>query len=94
MKKIFAVILIVMLFTAAVLLSPAVAGAETVETIVKITGIQPVDFITIRVFFEYKGQELSWYETLKKDEIFDTTAEYKVTIYNNIEVIDAIKEEP
>jgi len=66
------------------------AAAE--EVVIKVTGVRPVilgNELLLEVHFDYKGNELSWYE--EASDIFDVESEYIVTIFNNEEVINAEK---
>lgn len=89
MKKIVAIILLSMLLTASVLLSPAVAGAED-ETNVIIIDDYTVEAVIINgeplllISFQYEGECLSFYWEGHID-----TLPLRVSIWNSIEVIDA-----
>ena len=72
----------------------AIANAE--EAIVAVKGTKPViadGKLQLVVYFDYQGEELSWYEEVE-DSYFDTTCQYHVVIENNVEVVDAVKEQP
>ena len=80
---------LILLIAIAVLPPLARAESDIIETTVKVVGVEPVDCRTLRVCFEYNGEILSWYEELEEDEMFDTTAMYKIKIFCGVEVVDA-----
>ena len=87
MKKVLCVIVVSMLLTAAILLSPAVAGAEAedMEVVVLDGYTVAVENGELVVVFEFKGSYLSLYW----DRPLDTSRPLVVTIWMGIEVIDA-----
>lgn len=87
MKKILVVIVTSMLLTAAILLSPAVAGAEAedIKVVILDDYIVAVEDGQLVIVFEFEGNCLSLYW----DGPLDTGRPLVVTIWEGIEVIDA-----
>lgn len=86
MKKAYAIVVAVMLLTASVLLSPAIAGAEEeIDIVVLANYIVSVENDVLVITFGYKGNYLSLYW----DGELDTSRPLVVTIWKGIECIDA-----
>lgn len=91
LKLLLVSVAMVLILLVAIAILPPLARAEenTIETVVEVIGVKSIDSNTLRVYFVYNGDILSWYEELEEDEVFDTTAMYKVKIFCGVKVVDA-----
>ena len=86
---------ILAVIVAAGMLGMCFSAANAEEAIISIKGTEPIfadGKLQLRVYFEYEGELLSWYEEVKPGTCFDTTADYHIIIENKNEVMDAEKE--